>query len=122
MRRGWGSVGLPLPSVEIEIRDEDEEGRVLGPDEPGEICVRGPQVSGQYLERKAADDEGWFRPAKSVSWTATGYLFLSGRADGLIVRGGENFSSAKVEHVLLTHQSLALAAVVAIPSKSGARS
>jgi acyl-CoA synthetase (AMP-forming)/AMP-acid ligase II len=115
VRRRLGSVGQPLPSVEIEIRDED--GRVRGPDEPGEIYVRGPQVSGEYLERKATDDEGWFPTRDAGFMDGDGYLFLSGRTDDVIVRGGENISPAEVEDVLLSHESVAEAAVVAIPSK-----
>lgn len=115
VRRRLGSVGQPLPSVEMEIRDAD--GRVLGPDEPGEIYVRGPQVSGEYLERKAVDEEGWFLTRDEGYMDRDGYLFLSGRADDVIVRGGENISPAEVEDVLLTHESVAEAAVVAIPSE-----
>ncbi len=115
VRRRLGSVGQPLPSVEIEIRDE--AGRVLGPDEPGEIFVRGPQVSGEYLERKATDDEGWFPTRDAGYLDKDGYLFLSGRADDVIIRGGENISPAEIEDVLLTHEAVTDAAAVAIPSK-----
>jgi len=114
VRRRLGSVGQPLPAVDIEIRDED--GRVLGPDEPGEIYVRGPQVSGEYLERKATDDEGWFPTRDAGFLDADRYLFLSGRADDVIIRGGENISPAEIEDVLLTHEAVADAAAVAIPS------
>lgn len=114
VRRRLGSVGQSLPAVEIEIRDDD--GRILGPDEPGEIYVRGPQVSGEYLERKATDDEGWF-PTRDAGFLDTeGYLFLSGRADDVIVRGGENISPAEIEDVLLGHEAVADAAALAIPS------
>jgi len=113
-RARLGSVGKPLPSVEIEIRDE--QGSVLGPDEPGEIYVRGPQVSGEYLERNALSDEGWFPTRDAGMLDADGYLYLSGRADDVIVRGGENISPAEVEDVLLTHDAVSDAAVVAIPS------
>ncbi len=114
IRRRLGSVGQALPSVEIEIRDE--AGKVLGPDEPGEIFVRGPQVSGEYLERKATDDEGWFPTRDAGFLDAEGYLFLSGRADDVIVRGGENISPGEIEDVLLDHEAVADAAAVAIPS------
>ena len=115
VRARLGSVGQPLPSVEIEIRDDD--GRVLGPGEPGEIYVRGPQVSGEYLERKATDDEGWFPTRDAGYLDAGGYLHLSGRADDVIIRGGENISPAEIEDVLLSHEAVADAAAVAIPSR-----
>jgi long-chain acyl-CoA synthetase len=114
VRRRLGSVGKPLPSVEIEIRDD--AGNVLGPDQPGEIFVRGPQVSGEYLERKATDDDGWFPTRDAGQLDAAGYLYLSGRADDVIVRGGENISPSEIEDVLLSHDAVADAAAVAIPS------
>lgn len=115
VRQRLGSVGRPLPTVEIEVRDD--EGRVLGPMEPGEIYVRGPQVSGEYQERNALDAEGWFPTRDAGFLDHEGYLFLSGRADDVIVRGGENISPSEIEDVLLTHEAVADVAAVAIPSK-----
>jgi acyl-CoA synthetase (AMP-forming)/AMP-acid ligase II len=114
VRKRLGSVGRPLPGVEIEIRDD--EGRVCGPNEAGEVYVRGPQVSGEYLERNALVADGWFPTRDSGYLDEGGYLFLSGRADDVIVRGGENISPAEIEDVLLSHGDVIDAAVVAIPS------
>jgi acyl-CoA synthetase (AMP-forming)/AMP-acid ligase II len=113
-RRRLGSVGRPLPTVEIQIRAED--GRVLGPDQPGEIYVRGPQVSGEYLERSALDGEGWFPTRDAGSVDAEGYLYLSGRADDIIIRGAENISPAEIEDALRTHPAVADAAALGVPS------
>ncbi|HEY5757172.1 MAG TPA: class I adenylate-forming enzyme family protein [Steroidobacter sp.] len=114
VRARLGSVGKPLPTVEIEIRDE--EGRRLPPGERGEIYVRGEQVSGEYRERKALDADGWF-PTRDAGYIDTdGYLYLSGRADDIIVRGGENISPAEIEDALMTHPAIADAAAVAVPS------
>lgn len=108
------SVGKPLPTVEIQIRDE--QGRPLPPGTPGEIYVRGEQVSGEYRERRALDDEGWF-PTRDAGWLdEEGYLFLGGRADDVIVRGGENISPGEIEDVLRTHPAIADVAAVGIPS------
>ena len=115
VRRRLGSVGKPLPSVEIEIRDD--EGRCVGTDEPGEIYVRGPQVSGEYLERTALDDDGWFPTRDAGLLDELGYLYLSGRTDDVIVRGGENISPAEIEDVLLGHEAVADVAAVPIASK-----
>jgi acyl-CoA synthetase (AMP-forming)/AMP-acid ligase II len=113
-RARLASVGRPLPTVEIEIRDED--GKPLPVGERGEIYVRGEQVSGEYRERSALDAEGWF-PTRDAGWIdEEGYLFLAGRADDVIVRGGENISPGEIEDVLLTHPDVADAAAVAIPS------
>lgn len=113
-RARLGSVGKPLPTVEIEIRDE--EGRVLPAGERGEIYVRGEQVSGEYKERKALDNDGWF-PTRDAGWLdPEGYLFLAGRTDDVIVRGGENMSPGEIEDVLMAHPAIADAAAVGVPS------
>jgi len=114
IRARLGSVGRPLPTIELEIRDE--EGKCLPAGERGEIYVRGEQVSGEYRERKALDSDGWF-PTRDAGWLdEEGFLFLAGRADDVIVRGGENISPGEIEDVLLTHPSIADAAAVAVPS------
>lgn len=113
VRRRLGSVGKP-GAVEIEIRDE--AGKVLGAEEAGLVFVRGPQVSGEYLSLGSQlDADGWY-PTKDRGYLdAAGYLFLDGRADDVIVRGGENISPGEIEDVLLTHPAVADAAVVAMP-------
>ena len=123
VRRRLGSVGKPA-AVELEIRDES--GKVLGPEEAGLVFVRGPQVSGEYLLDKSAqagqqgsqlDADGWF-PTKDRGYLdAEGYLFLDGRADDVIVRGGENISPGEIEDVLLAHPAVADVAVVAMPDE-----
>ncbi len=108
------SVGKPLPTIELESRDE--QGAVLPAGEVGEIYVRGEQVSGEYRERSALDSEGWF-PTRDVGWLDNdGYLFLGGRADDVIVRGGENISPGEIEEVLATHAAIAESVAVGIPS------
>ena len=93
------SVGQALPGVEIEIRDD--EGQVLGAGERGEIYVRGEQVSGEYEDRGSVTDaEGWFPTRDAGSIDEGGYLFLEGRADDVIVRGGENLSPGEIEHLV----------------------
>lgn len=108
------SLGKPIPTVEIEIRGED--GKPVPVGEPGEIYVRGDQVSGEYKEKSALDAEGWFPTRDAGFMDEHGYLFLSGRADDVIVRGGENMSPGEIEDVLLTHPAIADACACAIPS------
>jgi len=102
-RARLGSAGRLIPGVEVEIRD-------------GEIWCRGEQISGEYLGRAAATDEdGWF-PTRDRGWfDDDGYLFIEGRADDTIIRGGENIAPAEIEDVLLTHPDIADAAVVGVP-------
>lgn len=115
VRARLGSVGKALPSVEIEIRDED--GKVVAPGESGEIYVRGPQVSGEYEQRSVLDSEGWFPTRDAGYLDADGYLFLSGRADDVIVRGGENISPGEIEDLLHQHPAIADVAAVGMPSE-----
>ena len=68
--RRLGSVGQPVPGIELEVRDED--GRVLGPGETGELFVRGEQVSGRYTGiGSVLDENGWFQPKTSPCWMRT---------------------------------------------------
>ena len=116
VRRRIGSVGRPLPSVELEVRDA--AGVALAAQQSGFVFVRGPQVSGEYRGvGSLLDAQGWF-PTQDRGWVdADGYVFLEGRADDVIVRGGENISPGEVEEALLAHAAVADAVVVAIPSE-----
>jgi acyl-CoA synthetase (AMP-forming)/AMP-acid ligase II len=114
VRRRLSSVGKPLPGVELEIRDA--EGKPVGPNERGEICVRGEQVSGEYLGRASrVGADGWFPTNDAGSLDEGGYLFVEGRIDDVIVRGGENLSPGEIEDVLLEHPAVSDAAVVGVP-------
>ena len=112
--RRLDSVGKPLPTVEVEIRDED--GKPLGPDQMGEVCVRGPQVSGEYQGRKLTDEDGWFPTRDAGFLDKDGFLFLAGRIDDVIVRGGENISPGEVEKILREHAAVQDVAVIGVPS------
>lgn len=109
--RRLGSVGQPVPGIEVEIRGED--GTVLGAGEPGELFVRGEQVSGKYTDiGSVLDEQGWF-PTKDVAYLdQEGYLFIGGRSDDTIIRGGENIAPAEIEDVLVEHPQVRDCAVV----------
>ncbi|MEI2711847.1 MAG: AMP-binding protein [Nocardioides sp.] len=113
VRARLGSVGKALPTVEIQIRDES--GDVVGAGRPGEIWVRGDQVSGEYLSHSAIDASGWYPTRDHGHLDAEGFLFLHGRADDVIVRGGENIAPAEIEDRLQEHPAVAEVAVVGIP-------
>lgn len=109
--RRLGSVGQPVPGIEIEIRAQD--GTVLGPGQTGELFVRGEQVSGKYTDiGSVLDENGWF-PTKDVAHLdEAGYLFIGGRSDDTIIRGGENIAPAEIEDVLVEHPHVHDCAVV----------
>jgi acyl-CoA synthetase (AMP-forming)/AMP-acid ligase II len=113
VRARLGSVGRPLPSLEVEVRGDDEQ--TLPPGERGEIWVRGEQVAGEYVGRSVLDGEGWFRTRDAGWFDAAGFLYVDGRLDDVIVRGAENISPGEVEDVLHTHPAVGEAAVIGIP-------
>ena len=113
VRARLGSVGRPLPSLEVEIRADDESAVAAG--EKGEIWVRGEQVAGEYVGRSVLDADGWFRTRDAGWFDADGFLYVDGRLDDVIVRGGENISPGEVELVLHAHPDVAEAAVIGIP-------
>ena len=113
VRARLSSAGKVLPTVEVEIRDELDQ--PLGPGEVGMVFLRGEQISGEYATGSLLDDDGWFC-TRDRGWVdAEGYLFLEGRADDTIIRGGENIAPAEIEVVLLEHPAVAEACVVGVP-------
>jgi long-chain acyl-CoA synthetase len=107
-----GSVGRPVPGIEIEIRDD--EGKVLAAGETGELFVRGEQVSGRYTGiGSVLDENGWF-PTKDIAMLDEEGLFIGGRSDDTIIRGGENIAPAELEEVLVEHPHVRDVAVVGV--------
>ncbi len=109
------SVGRPLPGIEVEIREGDVP---LPANVHGEIWVRGEQVSGSYAGMESpCDAQGWF-PTRDAGWIDDeGYLFVEGRADDTIIRGGENIAPAEIEEVLLRHPAVLDVAVFGLPDE-----
>jgi acyl-CoA synthetase (AMP-forming)/AMP-acid ligase II len=114
LRARLGSAGRPVPGIEMQIRAEDDT--VLAPEETGELWVRGPQVSGEYVGLGSVlDAQGWFPTKDRARLDADGYLFIEGRADDTIIRGGENIAPAEIEETLLRHPAILDVAVVGLP-------
>jgi acyl-CoA synthetase (AMP-forming)/AMP-acid ligase II len=108
------SVGRVLPTVELEVRGLEGEVRPAGT--AGEIWVRGEQISGEYAGAGATLDVGGWFPTRDRGWVdADGYLFIEGRSDDTIIRGGENIAPAEIEEVLLRHPDIAQCTVVGVP-------
>ena len=113
IQRRLSSVGRVLPMVEIEIRDDHE--RAVGPGGSGLIYLRGEQVSGEYAGANLLDGDGWFCTRDQGFIDSDGYLFIEGRVDDTIIRGGENIAPAEIEEVLLAQPGVAEACVVGLP-------
>ena len=111
--RRLASVGRPVPGIEVQIRTGD--GAVLGPNESGELYVRGEQVSGRYSDiGSVLDGDGWFPTRDVATLDDDGYLFIGGRSDDTIIRGGENIAPAELEEVLAEHPGVRNVAVVGV--------
>jgi malonyl-CoA/methylmalonyl-CoA synthetase len=116
-----GSVGLPLPGIEVEVADE--RGRPVAVGEDGEIRLRGPHVCTGYWRddgatRASFNRGGWFRTGDIGRVDpADGYLSITGRLKELIISGGLNVYPREVELVLEEHPSVERAAVVGLPSE-----
>jgi acyl-CoA synthetase (AMP-forming)/AMP-acid ligase II len=120
LKRLASSIGRPLPDVEVRI--VDEEGDPVEPGTTGEIVVRGPRVMRGYLgdEQKTAQaftKDGWLRTSDMGYMDEDGYIYLAGRADDMIIRGGENISPREIEDVLLAHPKVEEVAVIGVPDE-----
>lgn len=118
LKRLTSSIGRPLPDVEVKIVDED--GKTLSPPEVGEILARGPRMMTGYWRdeqktSKVMTPDGWLRTGDMGWMDEEGYIYLAGRADDMIIRGGENISPEEVEDVLHSHPKVEEAAVIGVP-------
>jgi long-chain acyl-CoA synthetase len=112
-----GSVGLPVPSVDLRIVDDEDRELPVG--EVGEICCRSPFLMRGYWRAPELTDEamrgGWFHTGDLGRVDEEGYLYVVDRKKDLIIRGGFNVFPRDVEDALLEHPAVALAAVVGRP-------
>jgi len=118
LNRLANSIGKPLPDVEVQIWDEN--GNPLPPGQIGEIVARGERVMSGYWKdeektKKTLTPDGWLRTGDMGYMDEEGYIFLAGRGDDMIIRGGENISPEEVENVLYAHPKVADAALIGVP-------
>jgi len=108
------SIGRPLPDVEVKVVDDD--GNALPTGDVGEIWVSTPRLMKGYANDEGGADspvrDGWL-PTRDMGWIdEDGYIFLGGRKDDMIIRGGENIAPAEVEAALQSHPAVEEAAVI----------
>jgi fatty-acyl-CoA synthase len=121
--RKIGSVGVPFPYTDVEIRHCDSAGAVLrgcDVEEVGEICARSPGVGAQtYTDpaknRGALTPDGYLRTGDLGRLDADGFLWITGRAKDLIIRGGHNVDPAIIEEALMSHPAVAFAGAIGQP-------
>ncbi|MEJ7669415.1 MAG: long-chain-fatty-acid--CoA ligase [Casimicrobiaceae bacterium] len=118
-----GSIGLPVPSTEVMLRDDTGHTVALG--QPGEICIRGPQVMAGYWQRddetqKVIDREGWFATGDIGVMDERGYVKIVDRKKDMILVSGFNVYPNEIEGVIATHPGVLECAAVGVPDpKSG---
>jgi acyl-CoA synthetase (AMP-forming)/AMP-acid ligase II len=114
-----GSIGRAATSVALRITDDNLDDVPVGT--VGEITTRSDMVMDGYLDMPEETDrslrDGWFRAGDLAYQDAEGYLFLAGRKNDMIIRGGENIYPVEIESVLSDHPSVALVSVVGVPDE-----
>jgi len=118
-----GSIGLPIPSTDIVLRDD--EGRDVPFGEPGEICIRGPQVMAGYWQRPAETAEamtrdGYFKTGDVGTMDERGYVRIVDRKKDMILVSGFNVYPNEVEGIVAMHEGVLECAAIGVPDrKSG---
>ncbi|WP_107766470.1 long-chain-fatty-acid--CoA ligase [Nocardioides terrigena] len=117
-----GSIGVPIPGVEMKLINpepgswDDAEGDV------GEIAIKGPNIMKGYYDRPDATAEAihddWFRSGDLARKDEDGYYYIVDRSKDMIIRGGYNVYPREIEEVLMTHPAVSLAAVIGVPHES----
>ncbi|MDH3700373.1 MAG: non-ribosomal peptide synthetase [Alphaproteobacteria bacterium] len=114
--RKAGSVGL---TAGTEVRILDDTGARLGPDQRGEVVVRGPMIFDGYDDASEANrtafSKGWFRTGDQGYFDSDGYLFLTGRLKEMINRGGQKITPNEIDDALLAHPGVQAAAAFPVP-------
>ncbi len=114
-----GSIGLPVPSTELKL--VDEAGNEVAQGEPGELCIRGPQVMSGYWQQPVATAEilknGWLHSGDIVTVDDKGFLHIVDRKKDMILVSGFNVYPNEIEDVLMLHPGVFEAAAVGVPSE-----
>ncbi|HVK26975.1 MAG TPA: long-chain fatty acid--CoA ligase [Nocardioides sp.] len=118
-----GSIGTPIPGVEMKLIDPESWEEIKDPDGIGEIAIKGHNIMKGYYKRpdataEAINEEGWFRSGDLGRKDADGWYYIVDRSKDMIIRGGFNVYPREIEEVLLTHPAVSLAAVIGVPHES----
>ncbi|PKH26895.1 long-chain-fatty-acid--CoA ligase FadD [Enterobacterales bacterium CwR94] len=119
IRHHNGSIGLPVPSTDIRL--VDDEGKEVAHGEPGELCIKGPQVMLGYWQRPEATDEvlhdGWLKSGDIVKVDDEGFIRIVDRKKDMILVSGFNVYPNEIEDVLMLHPKVREAAAIGVPSE-----
>jgi fatty-acyl-CoA synthase len=116
--RKAGSIGRP--NFYVDARVVDEEGNQLGPNQVGELILKGPSYCSGYFNdpestAQAVDDEGWFHTGDLAKYDDEGYFFIVDRKKDMFISGGENVYPVEIEEALYQHPAVHMCAVIGVP-------
>jgi long-chain acyl-CoA synthetase len=119
-KKKLGSIGLPLLNTDIKLLDTDT-GKEVAPGEPGEICVKGPQVMVGYFNRpeetkKTIDPDGYMHTGDVAVQDEDGYLKVVDRTKDMLIVGGFKVFSKRVEEIMTGHPAIEMIATVGVPN------
>ena len=118
--RKAGSIGRPNYFIDVRVVDEDNN--PLGPNEEGELVLKGPSRCSGYWNKpeetaKVVDDEGWFHTGDIVRYDEELYFYVVDRKKDMFISGGENVYPAEIEEVLYEHPAVHMCAVIGVPDE-----
>lgn len=118
--RKAGSIGRP--NFFVDVRVVDENNQPLGPNQPGELVLKGPSGSSGYWNNPSAsaeviDDQGWFHTGDIVEYDEEWYFFVRERKKDMFISGGENVYPVEIENVLYRHPAVHMCAVIGLPDE-----
>jgi len=116
-----GSIGRPNFYVDARVVDEDNN--FLGPDQPGELVLKGPSYCSGYFNdpeatAESVDERGFFHTGDVARFDEEGYFFIVDRKKDMFISGGENVYPAEIEKVLYQHPSVHMCAVIGLPDEN----
>ena len=118
--RKAGSCGMPIPNIELKFESLTEPGQEAAPGEPGELCIRGPNVMKGYWKNpdataKAMTADGFFRSGDVARMDADGFVFIVDRTKDMLLCGGYNVYPRVIEEAIYEHPSVEEVCVIGIP-------
>ncbi|MFH1149245.1 MAG: long-chain fatty acid--CoA ligase [Actinomycetota bacterium] len=116
-----GSVGIPLPDTDCKIVNPDDDEVEMGPGEPGELLIRGPQVMKGYWNKPDENEQtlkgGWLHTGDIATVDSDGYFYIVDRVKDMIIAGGFNIYPREIDEVLFEHPKIEEAVAVGVPDE-----
>ena len=117
-RKFNGTIGIPVPSVDIIVVDDN--GETVGYNQAGEMCIKGPNITSGYFNKDSTNDftkEGYFRTGDIISMDEKGYITLLDRKKDMILVSGFNVFPNEIESVMLDCKGIIECAVIGVPDE-----